>query len=139
MNGHTTSSASTAKAKNATSGKSSSCGASMTEQEDLAKKVVLQKLDDVNVKGVSWHWPNWTPLGKLSILDGDPDLGKSTLLLDLAARTSRDGIMPDGSQGVCGDVVILSAEDDVEDTIKPRLLAAGANMSRIDFLKEIDG
>ena len=61
------------------------------------------------------------PLGKLAVLDGDPGLGKSTLLLDLAARVSQEGRMPDESQGATGAVVVMSSEDAVEDTIKPRV------------------
>jgi hypothetical protein len=94
-------------------------------------------LHTVTAREVLWLWLNWLPLGKLAVLDGDPGLGKSTLLLDLAARVSRDGIMPDGSQGATGAVVILSSEDAVEDTIKPRLEAAGAELTKIEFLDEV--
>ncbi len=94
-------------------------------------------LHTVTAKEVLWLWPNWLPLGKLAVLDGDPGLGKSTLLLDLAARVSQTGIMPDESQGATGAVLVLSSEDAVEDTIKPRLEAAGADLTRIEFLDEV--
>src|SRR5271168_3495433 len=73
-------------------------------------------------RGVEYLWPGYLPLGKIVTLDGDPGLGKSTLLLDLAARVSggREGLMPNGSRGVQGAVVYLSAEDADEDTNKPR-------------------
>jgi hypothetical protein len=71
------------------------------------------------------------------VLNGDPGLGKSTLLLDLAARVSHQGFMPDGSQGANGHVVIMSAEDGSEDTIKPRLLAAGAEQDRVHDLSTV--
>ena len=93
-------------------------------------------LSRVRQKPVEWLWPGYVPLGKLTVLDGDPDLGKSTLLLDLAARVSTHGIMPDGKQGIRGNVLLLSAEDGVEDTILPRLLAAGANVDRIEVKNE---
>jgi hypothetical protein len=80
---------------------------------------------------IEWLWPGWIPLGKVTMLDGDPGLGKSTLLLDLAARVSSHGIMPDGKQGIAGHVLIMSAEDADEDTIKPRLVAAGATHERV--------
>src|SRR5207302_6443679 len=86
---------------------------------------------DIEGKPVDWLWPGWVPLGKLTLLDGDPGLGKSTLLLDLAARVSCQGLMPDGASGVRGQVVILSAEDGAEDTIRPRLDAAGALLNRV--------
>jgi hypothetical protein len=77
------------------------------------------------------------PLGKLCILDGDPGLGRSTVLLDLAARVTTSGVMPDGTQGITGVVVILSAEDGEEDTIKPRLLAAGADEARVHVIGSV--
>ena len=72
------------------------------------------------------------------MLDGDPGLGKSTMLLDLAARVSTIGVMPDGSHGAIGNVAIMSAEDSPEDTIRPRLEAAGANLSRIHNLSGVN-
>ncbi len=59
------------------------------------------------------------------------------MLLDLAARISTHGIMPDGKQGLTGMVLIMSAEDSGEDTIKPRLVAAGANFDRIRELTHV--
>ena len=53
----------------------------------------------VEPRPVEWLWPGWIALGKLTVLDGDPGVGKSTLLLDLAARLSRDGVMPDRTVG----------------------------------------
>jgi hypothetical protein len=97
------------------------------------------RMSTVIARDVEWLWPGWLPLGKLVVLDGDPDLGKSTLLLDIAARTSTHGIMPIDVQGMTGGVVILSAEDDIDDTILPRLLAAGADLDRIECITEING
>jgi hypothetical protein len=90
----------------------------------------VRSLSGVHARPVEWLWPGWIPLGKLTVLDGDPGVGKSTLLLDLAARVSRDGVMPDGARGPLGAVLILSAEDGEEDTIRPRLAAAGAVLER---------
>ncbi len=90
------------------------------------------RLDTVSPEHVSWLWPARLPLGKVSLLDGDPGLGKSTVTLDIAARVSRGWPMPDGTGG--GDpagVVVVSAEDGLADTIVPRLVAAGADLSRI--------
>jgi hypothetical protein len=99
-------------------------------------KILSKKMSHVVIKKKEWLWQGWIPLGKLTVLDGDPDLGKSTVLLDLAARVSVDGTMPDGTQGITGDVAIMSAEDDPEDTIAARLMAAGANLERIHFWDE---
>ena len=81
---------------------------------------------------VTWLWDGRIPAGKVSCVDGHPGLGKSTLLLDLAARASAGRAMPDGSAcGTAGDVLILSAEDDAADTIVPRLIAADADLDRV--------
>jgi len=94
-------------------------------------------LSTVSPEEVEGFWEGRIPLGKLTVIDGDPGTGKSTLTLDLAARASRGGPMPDG--GTYRDpvgVVILSGEDGLADTIVPRLLAAGADLMRIIALTE---
>jgi hypothetical protein len=88
-------------------------------------------LSSVQPERVEWLWPDRVPLGKLTILDGDPGLGKSLLTLDLAARVSRGMDIPDGTPGRLGGVVLLTAEDGLADTVAPRLEAAGADRSRI--------
>jgi hypothetical protein len=102
---------------------------------DAADGVV--HLQTVEARPITWLWPNWIPARKITVVDGDPGLGKSTLLLDLAARISRRDAMPDGSRGLFGDVLLLTAEDSLEDTVKPRLLAAGANLERIHSLRTV--
>jgi len=86
---------------------------------------------------VRWLWPGYMPLGKLVVVDGDPGLGKSLLALDLAARISRGDVMPNGAQGIAGDVMILSAEDGLADTIRPRLDAARATTERVHVIPAI--
>jgi len=98
---------------------------------------------DVQAETVEWLWQDRIPLGKLTILDGDPSLGKSVITMDLAARVTTGTSFPNGNVGDVdhvgnldhldhlGGVVILSAEDGLADTIKPRLDAAGADTSRI--------
>lgn len=97
---------------------------------DAHDPLTLTPLALVRSRPLEWLWPELIPLSKIVFVDGDPDLGKSTLLLDLAARVSRDGVMPTGVQGVCGNVLLFSAEDDPADTIRPRLEAAGADLHR---------
>ena len=96
-----------------------------------ATRAVLLRLAGVEARPVSWLWPGRIPLGKVSVLDGDPGLGKSTLMLDLVARVSRGLPMPDGARGTPGGAIILSAEDAADDTIVPRLQAAGADLSYV--------
>ncbi|MBI5197057.1 MAG: AAA family ATPase [Nitrospirae bacterium] len=89
------------------------------------------RLETVEPESVSWLWPGRIPVGKITLLDGDPGLGKSTVTLDLAARVSTGAPMPDGTPGVAGGVVILTLEDGLADTVVPRLKAVGADLSRI--------
>lgn len=96
---------------------------------------VLRRLSDVESKPVQWLWEGRLALGKLTLLAGDPGLGKSFLSLDVAARVSRGDVWPDGrGQAPAGEVLLLSAEDDAEDTIKPRLEAACAECGKIVIL-----
>jgi hypothetical protein len=91
------------------------------------------RLSDVPEVKVQWLWPGRIPLGKLTILDGDPGLGKSTATLDLAARLTRGQAMPVTPEPCLppSNIVLLTAEDGLGDTIRPRLVAAGAELSRI--------
>jgi putative DNA primase/helicase len=95
-------------------------------------------LADVTPKKIDWLWPNWISIGKVSVLAGDGGMGKSTILCDLAARTTTGERWPDGAEGgQLGNVLILAAEDDVEDTLAPRLIAAGANMKRMLTIRAV--
>jgi len=97
-------------------------------------------LTSIEPKPVDWLWPGWIPAGTVTVLDGDPGLGKSTLLLDLAARVSRGLSMPDGSRGGApAGVVILSAEDDPARVIRPRLELAGADLERVALVSILTG
>jgi hypothetical protein len=81
---------------------------------------------------VAWLWEPYLARGKLALLDGDPDAGKTFLALDLAARLSRGGPWPDGQPlPRPGTTLFLSAEDNAADTVCPRVEAAGADLARI--------
>ena len=97
----------------------------------------VKKLSEVTPERVQWLWPGWLPIGKVVILDGDPSVGKSTLTADWAARVSTGTPWPDGSECLEGDVLLLSAEDGLADTIRPRLDAAGGDPSRIHALESV--
>lgn len=109
-------------------------------QEHLASAMVARpaapwvRVAEVEAERVTWLWPGRVPLGKLILLDGDPGLGKSTLALDLAARVSAGLPMPFAAADTAAPpagVVVLSAEDGIADTIRPRLEAAGADIGRV--------
>ncbi|TAK26893.1 MAG: hypothetical protein EPO21_24715 [Chloroflexota bacterium] len=97
-------------------------------------------LADVEPEEVEWLWRGYIPFGKITAGDGDPGLGKSTMLLNIAARVTTGRPMPDGS---CSDigrpagVLLLTAEDDPADTIRPRLDAAGADVSKVSILQYV--
>jgi AAA domain len=94
-------------------------------------------LSEVYPERVGWLWPGRLPLGKLAVLDGDPGLGKSAITLDLAARVSAGSELPGGGRFGLAGVVLLSAEDGLADTIRPRLDAAGAHTERIVALSTV--
>jgi Mrp family chromosome partitioning ATPase len=80
---------------------------------------------------ITWLWDGYLPSGKLTLLAGAGGTGKSTIAFNLAATITNGGLWPDGSQcKAAGNVLIWSSEDDPADTIKPRLMAVGANASR---------
>jgi AAA domain len=101
--------------------------------EDLpfADRSDLVTLSTVAPTRISWLWPGYVPFGKVTILDGDPGLGKSTILLDLAARGSIGGRTATGDQLLHFDTIIVTGEDDPADTIRPRLELAGGDARRI--------
>ncbi|GAA4395699.1 AAA family ATPase [Tsukamurella soli] len=89
-------------------------------------------LADVEAEPITWLWPGRIPAGKLVTLDGDPSLGKSTLALTFAGVVTNGGLWPDGTR--CeypGAVVLLSGEDGLADTVRPRLDAAHADVNKV--------
>jgi len=105
----------------------------------LPRQVQTIRLSSVRPAATKWIWYPWLPAGTLTILDGDPGLGKSTLTLDLAARLTRGATLPfeetgSGEPESAANVLLLSAEDDAARTIQPRLLAAGADLDRVHLL-----
>ena len=89
----------------------------------------------VQQQDVEWLWYPYIPYGKLTIVQGDPGEGKSSFVINLVALASRGEPMPDGYE-IAGPItsVYQCSEDGVADTIKPRLLAAGADCSRVAYI-----
>lgn len=94
-------------------------------------KATFTVLSDITPKQTLWLWKDRIPLGELTLFDGDPATNKSSVSLELAARVSTGRDMPDGSKGVLGGVVLLLGEDSIAKAVVPRLLAVGADLSRI--------
>jgi hypothetical protein len=95
------------------------------------------RLCDVQPETVDWLWYQRIAIGKLTLIVGDPGQGKSFLTLDIAARVSRGAAWPDNAwePQPAGDVILLTAEDDLGDTIRPRLDALEADVNRIIAIK----
>jgi len=106
--------------------------------EDVLREVQYRPMSQIVPKSVNWLWPGRIARGKLSIFVGNPGLGKSQVCASLASVVSNGGLWPvDRTQADRGSVVILSAEDDPEDTIRPRLEAAGADLNKVYILDAI--
>ncbi len=108
--------------------------AAAARAQEAVPRVVLQCAADVVPEPVRWLWPDWLALGKLHILAGAPGQGKTTIALALAATVTTGGRWPDGTRCPAGNVLVWSGEDDPADTLLPRLLAAGADRSRVFFV-----
>jgi len=103
--------------------------------DDKKPCAVIQAFDTIDPEPIEWLWPGRIAIGKQSSYVGNPGTGKSQASLDLAARLSTGLPFPDGSRvSSIGDTLILTLEDDPADTIRPRLDALEADMSRIYFL-----
>jgi len=99
----------------------------------------LQCAGNVQPQPINWLWPNRIALGKLTMIAGDPGLGKSLLSIELAKHVTKGIRWPvDDTPCPTGDVILLSAEDDLADTIRPRLDAAGANPNKVYILESIN-
>ena len=98
----------------------------------------LISLEDVAVEPVRWLWYPYIPLGKLSIIHGDPAEGKTTLALWIAAACSRGQALPGGETGEPLTILYQTAEDGLGDTIKPRLLESKADLQKIYTIDETD-
>ncbi len=94
---------------------------------------------NVKPQPIRWLWDGWLARGKLHILAGAPGTGKTTLALELGAILTNGGHWPDGSQAPQGSVLVWSGEDDITDTLAPRLVAMGADLSRVHFVGDIHG
>lgn len=99
----------------------------------------LLRLDAVKPEPLQWLWPGRIPSGKITLLYGDPGLGKSFITLDVASRVSTGAAWPDlqSEPNQRGGVLLLSAEDDMGDTIVPRLSASGADLRYIHVMTGI--
>lgn len=110
----------------------------MNEQQKVELELI--HMEDVVSKEVEWLWYPYIPYGKITIVEGDPGEGKTTLVLKLAAALSRGLPLPcdDDRERESIHIIYQTAEDGIDDTIKPRLEKAGADCSMIRVIDETE-
>ena len=104
---------------------------------DLIGGPVLVFASDVEAVRVEWLWHKRLPMGRTSLLVGSPGVGKSYVTCDMAARITTGTPWPDGAPCEAGSVLFVTAEDDMADTIRPRLDACGADPTRVAQLAAV--
>ena len=107
--------------------------------EEAKAELKMIKMSEVDSQEVEWLWHPFIPYGKLTIIQGDPGDGKTTLVLNIAAKLSR-GAGLDGEMRVQEPVNVIyqTVEDGLADTVKPRLEMAGADCDKILVIDESD-
>jgi hypothetical protein len=105
---------------------------------DHDDQLVMRCMADIQPEKIEWLWPGRIAVGKQTLIGGEPGLGKSQVTAALAATVTKGGDWPcrEGRAPV-GSVIILSAEDDASDTIRPRLDAAGADVNRVHLISAV--
>lgn len=105
--------------------------------EETRTELQMIKMSQIQSKEVAWLWYPFIPYGKLTIIQGDPGDGKTTLVLNIAAKLSKgEGLDSDMKLTEPLAVIYQSAEDGLADTVKPRLEAAGADCENISVIDE---
>lgn len=100
--------------------------------------VELIDASTIKPKPIRWLWPGWLARGKLHVIAGAPGTGKTTAALSWCASITRGTAFPDGTRPAKpGRVLIWSGEDGSDDTLVPRLQAAGADLARVQFVGEV--
>ena len=112
--------------------------AAEAQSEDAPRpKLIVQEAGDIKPEPVEWVWPGKIPLGTVTLLDGEPGVGKSTLMAALAAHVTTGKPFPDGAPCEPGGVLILGAEDQAG-VLRARLDAAGAEGGRWAIVSHVE-
>lgn len=105
--------------------------------EETKTELQMIKMSEIQSQKVEWLWYPFIPYGKLTIVQGDPGDGKTTLILNIAAKLSKgEGVDSEMKLSAPMNVIYQSAEDGLADTVKPRLELAGADCERILVIDE---
>src|SRR5438045_1836537 len=103
-----------------------------------ASALKTAKASEYVMRGITWFWPNRFSIGKLALIGGLPDKGKGLIGSYLSACTTNKLPLPcNEGEAPQGSVLLFTAEDDPEDTVVPRLAAAGADLDRVHIVKVI--
>lgn len=102
---------------------------------DSGDGLIVVRLSSVQPESIRWLWPRRIARGKLNLVIGDPGLGKSLLTIDAAARVTTGKTWPDGGATDIGDVIMLTAEDGLADTIRPRMDQIKGDVERVQVIK----
>jgi hypothetical protein len=103
------------------------------ETRTVFAQLTCTPASEITVRPLLWFWKDRVPLNKLTLFCGDPDVGKSLTIADLVARSTTGSPWPDGAENSMppSSVAMLCAEDTWEDIVVPRLIAAGADLSKV--------
>ena len=111
----------------------------MEQRNENKTELKMIKMSDVQSQTVDWLWYPFIPYGKLTIIQGDPGDGKTTLVLNIAARLSKgEGLDNDMKVTEPVNIIYQTAEDGLADTVKPRLELAEAVCERIMVIDETE-
>jgi hypothetical protein len=101
-------------------------------------RLVAQRASEISPRSIEWLWPGRIARGKHTAVAGEPGDGKSQLSVYVAATISKRREWPcNEGRAPGGNVIILNAEDGVDDTIVPRLIAAGADLDRVHIVRAV--
>jgi hypothetical protein len=103
-----------------------------------AGTLITRRVSDIQARPVQWLWPGRIARGKITIIAGNPGLGKSQVTTSIAAVLTTGGLWPvDRTPCPHGEILFLTAEDEVADTLRPRLEAAGADVERAHIVEGV--
>lgn len=105
--------------------------------QGIGQNLSLRYYSTVTAQKVEWLWFPYIPYGKITVIQGDPGDGKTTFALSIASLLSIGGLMPDTLGPISREKILYqSAEDGAEDTLKPRLVSAGADCTQVAFIDD---
>ena len=101
--------------------------------QNQKEELKLIHMDEVEPTEIDWLWYPYIPYGKITVIQGDPGDGKTTVVLAVAAAVTTGAALPESGAAAPGpmSVIFQTAEDGLGDTVKPRLLQTGADCGRV--------